>query len=120
MSIQLVLMKSGEDVIADVYEMRDDEGRPQAFILRDPQIVRIKPNLEKPEEGPNCTFENWVPLSPNNRFLIKEGAFLTITDPLEPLKAHFIERFGEDDGELTDSAAEERQGDPDATGGDVG
>ena len=47
MSIQLVLMKSGEDVIADVYEMRDDEGRPQAFILRDPQIVRIKPNLEK-------------------------------------------------------------------------
>ena len=74
----------------------------------------------KAEEGPNCTFENWVPLSPNNRFLIKEGAFLTITDPLEPLKAHFIERFGEDDGELTDPPAEERQGDPDATGGDVG
>ena len=85
-----------------------------------PRLFVSNPIWKSLEEGPNCTFENWVPLSPNNRFLIKEGAFLTITDPLEPLKAHFIERFGEDDGELTDPPAEERQGDPDATGGDVG
>ena len=41
MSIQLLLMKSGEEVIADVYEIRDAEQKPQGFILRDPQICKI-------------------------------------------------------------------------------
>ena len=119
MSIQLLLMKSGEEVIADVYETRSETSDDVGFILRDPQIVRIMKNMENPEEGPNVTFENWAPLSSEKRFLVKEHSFITITTPLQPLIEHYVERFGEFDEQLApDSAAEEQQSAPDATGGD--
>lgn len=117
MSIQLVLMKSGEDVVADVYEMRDDDQKPIGYILRSPQIVRIMPNPED-KDNPNVTFENWVPLSSESRFLIKDDAFLTITTPLKPLIDHYIQRFGESDDELANSNPEEGPSDPDAAGSD--
>jgi len=117
MSIQLVLMKSGEDVIADVYEMRREEDSDVGFILRDPQIVKIMKNMENPEAGPNVSFENWCPLSSERRFLIKETSFITITTPLQPLIDHYIERFGETDDQLTNPPAQEQQGDPDAAAG---
>ncbi len=108
MSIQLLLMKSGEDVVADVYEIRDKEGMPQGFILRDPQICRIMKNMESPEKGPNVTFENWAPLSQQRKFLVKEHAFLTMCDPLPPLIEHFTERFGESDEELPGTDTEDQ------------
>ncbi len=117
MSIQLLLMRSGEEVIADVYEMRDEEQKPVAFILRSPQIVRIMPKPDDPG-NPNVTFENWVPLSPQQKFLIKEDAFLTICDPLEPLVKHFIERFGETDDELAGNNSEKQSVPPEPTGGE--
>ena len=119
MSIQLILMKSGEEVIADVYETRSETSDDVGFILRDPQIVRIMKNMEEPEKGPNVSFEAWVPLSPERRFLVKEHSFITITNPLQPLIDHYVERFGADDPELPAGAsAEEQQSAPDATGGD--
>ena len=112
-------MKSGEEVIADVYETRSETSDDVGFILRDPQIVRIMKNMENPEAGPNVTFENWAPLSSEKRFLVKEHSFITITTPLQPLIERYVERFGEFDEQLApDSAAEEQQSAPDATGGD--
>ncbi len=108
MSIQLLLMKSGEEVIADVYEIRDKEGMPQGFVLRDPQICKLLPNMEEPEKGPNVQFHNWAPLSKQRKFLVKETAFLTMCDPLDPLIQHFIERFGEGDEELAGDNPEEQ------------
>ena len=113
MSVQLILMKSGEDVIADVYEMRPDgENGPTGYILRDPQIVKIMKKMEDPEKGPNVLFENWAPLAAERRFLIRESSFITITMPIEALAKHFIERFGETDEQLESASAatQERQG----------
>ena len=127
MSIQLLLMKSGEEVIADVYEIRDAEQKPQGFILREPQICKIFKNMEEPEKGPNVTFENWAPLSAQKKFLVKEHAFLTMCDPLPPLVEHFTERFGEGEESLdptsindlsTDSPTEEPADTPDTGGTD--
>ncbi len=111
-------MKSGEEVIADLYEIRDKEGVPQGFILRDPQICKLLPNVEAPEKGPNVQFHNWAPLSAQRKFLVKEHAFITMCDPLEPLIQHFIERFGEKDDELADSDTEEQPDPSEPTGTD--
>ena len=118
MSIQLLLMKSGEEVIADLYEIRDKEGMPQGFILRDPQICKLLPNVEDPEKGPNVQFHNWAPLSAQRKFLVKEHAFLTMCDPLPPLVEHFTERFGDQDEELAGSNTEEPADTPDTGGTD--
>lgn len=121
MSIQLILMKSGEEVIADVYETRSETSDDVGFILRDPQIVRIMKNMEDPEAGPNVTFENWAPLSSERRFLVKEHSFITITNPVQALTDHYVERFGAEDEQLTaSSSTQEQQSAPDTDGGDGG
>ena len=118
MSIQLLLMKSGEEVIADVYEIRDKEGMPQGFVLREPQICKLLPNVEDPEKGPNVQFHNWAPLSQQRKFLVKEHAFITMCDPLNPLIEHFRERFGESDEELSSAGAQEQPDTTEPTGTD--
>ena len=42
MSIQLVLLKSGEEVIADVKELRDDSYDLLSYVFKDPYTIKIK------------------------------------------------------------------------------
>ena len=42
MSVQLALLKSGEDVIADIKEYRDSDDNLVSYIFRDPFTIKIK------------------------------------------------------------------------------
>ena len=42
MSIQLVLLKSGEEVIADVKELRDDSDDLLSYVFKNPYTIKIK------------------------------------------------------------------------------
>ncbi|SVB60188.1 uncharacterized protein METZ01_LOCUS213042, partial [marine metagenome] len=44
MSIQLVLLKSGEEVIADVKELRDTNDELVSYVFKDPYCIKIKKN----------------------------------------------------------------------------
>ena len=53
MSVQLALRKSGEDVIADIKEYRDENDNLVSYLFRDPYIIKIKTSqLLVEEEGP--------------------------------------------------------------------
>ena len=52
MSVQLALLKSGEDVIADIKEYRDENDNLVSYLFRDPYIIKIKTSqLLVEEEG---------------------------------------------------------------------
>jgi hypothetical protein len=60
-------------------------------------------------------------LSSERRFLVKEHSFTTITNPLQALTDHYVERFGAEDEQLTAGRpAEEQQSAPDTDGVDGG
>jgi len=130
MSVRIVRMQNGEDVIADVYEMRDSkEGPPLAYKLERPYTVVIqeKHNLfEEPslQESPktldtiDMEFTAYVPFSKSSHIFIPIPSVTFIYNPIDQL----IEKYNEltsSDAEIT--VVEERSehvpdGDADGTG----
>ena len=84
MTIKLILLKSGEDIIADVSEMVVDEKVIGYFfdtpcsvnlLTSDPQSSKFKLNM-KP----------WMPLSKDTRVPVVSDWVITITEPIDQVK----------------------------------
>ena len=100
MTIKLVLLKSGEDVIADVSEMvmgDGDERRVIGYHLDKPCVIRMRdPNLLN-EEGPRkesgfqVSLFPWIPLSKDTRIPVPADWLITMVEPAYKLKEMYIE-----------------------------
>ena len=100
MTIKLILLKSGEDVIADVSEMvlgEEEEKRVIGYHLNKPCVIRMKnPNLQS-EDGSNkkAGFEvslfPWIPLTKDTTISIPADWLITVVEPVEKLKEMYQE-----------------------------
>ena len=100
MTIKLVLLKSGEDVIADVTEMVMGEGEERRVIgyhLDKPCVIRMSnPSLTE-EEGKSkkSAFEvslfPWVPLSKDTTIPVPADWLITVVEPVENLRLMYQE-----------------------------
>ena len=102
MSIKLVMLKSGEDLVADVKEIKSNE-EVVGYYFDDPLIVKIFESEEPTvlnEEGSltqysskvNITFYPWIPLSKDVRVPCSADWVVTIVEPIEKLKTQYQER----------------------------
>ena len=115
MTIKLMLLKSGEDVISDVTEMRvgtDDESQVIGYQLDKPCVVKMRdPNLIK-EDGPqkksgfSVSLFPWMPLTKQEKIPVPADWMITMVEPIDKLKEMYIEdivEYGKDDkGNSTD------------------
>ena len=100
MTIKLLLLKSGEDIIADVTEMAMGEGEQKTIVgyfLDKPCVIRMRdPNLIK-EEGPQkqsgfqVSLFPWIPLSKDTRIPVPSDWLITMVEPAYKLKEMYIE-----------------------------
>ena len=100
MTIKLVLLKSGEDIIADVTEMAVGEEKEKSIVgyfLDKPCVIRMRdPNLIK-EEGPQkqsgfqVSLFPWIPLSKDTRIPVPADWLITMVEPAYKLKEMYIE-----------------------------
>ena len=100
MTIKLVLLKSGEDIIADVTEMAVGEEKERSIVgyfLDRPCVIRMRdPNLIK-EEGPQkqsgfqVSLFPWIPLSKDTRIPVPADWLITMVEPAYKLKEMYIE-----------------------------
>ena len=93
MSLKLLLLKSGEDIICDVKEMAaGDDGNDRRVIgyyLNKPCVVKMRNPNVLPEEqegntqkaGYEVSLFPWIPLSLNNRTLVVLNNVATIYNP---------------------------------------
>ena len=108
MTIKLMLLKSGEDVISDVTEMRvgtDDESQVIGYQLNKPCVVKMRdPNLVK-EEGPkkqsgfSVSLFPWMPLTKQESIPVPADWMNTMVEPIDKLKEMYIEdivEYGKD------------------------
>ena len=99
MSIQLVLLKSGEEVIADVKELRDEEQELISYVFKDPYRIKIAipqvlmENKNKPKH--EATFYKWMPLSKESDIIVNKDWIVCITDPIDTIKTLYEERTNE-------------------------
>ena len=105
MSVKLVMLKSGEDLVADVQEIKSND-EVIGYYFDDPLIVRISESEEPTvlNEGSsltqytskiNVTFYPWIPLSKNNTIPCSADWVVTIVEPIDQLKFQYQEQVNE-------------------------
>jgi len=117
MTVKLVLLKSGEDIIADIQEMvfgEDENKRVVGYFLDNPCIVKMrdKINPEDVQEKGKASFQvslyPWMPLSKDKRIPLTADWVVTMTEPIDNLKEMYIEdiiNYGKENSK-TDSSDE--------------
>ena len=122
MSIKLLLLKSGEDMIADVNEMafgEEEDKRVVGYYLNRPCVVKMRdPNVLKDESegrgrkaGYEVSLFPWIPLSAEDTIPIPSDWVVTMVEPTIKLKEMYVEdivNYGKDNqssttGEQSDS-----------------
>ena len=115
MTIKLMLLKSGEDVISDVTEMcvgTEEDRQVIGYRLNKPCIVKMRdPNVVK-EDGPkkqsgfSVSLFPWMPLTKQEDIPVPADWMITMVEPIEKLKEMYVEdivNYGKDDqGNSTD------------------
>ena len=98
MSIQLALLKSGEEVIADIKEIRQEETDVLvSYLFKDPYCVKIKTTqvLVEDESRPKheLAYYKWMSLSKDNDIIVNKDWVVCITEPLDSIKKNYEEKM---------------------------
>ena len=100
MSVKLVVLKSLEEVIADVKELvLEEDGKEKiiGFLLTEPRTLSLSRAMTlNEEEDPNrvsVNFVKWQPFSDDKQFQIPADWVITIAEPLERLKTSYEEQL---------------------------
>ena len=103
MSVKLVMLKSGEDIIADVKELKSEQD-VVGYYFQDPLVVKMyhpdEPTVLN-EEGSSrqyaskisVQFYPWIPLSEESRIPCSADWVVTIVEPIQNVKALYQERL---------------------------
>ena len=100
MTIKLCLLKSGEDIITDITEMRTSEDadsrvvgyfmdKPCVVKMRNPQAQQSDGNTQK--AGFEVSLFPWMPLSSETRIPVTADWLITMVEPTAKLKEMYIE-----------------------------
>ena len=98
MSIQLALLKSGEEVIADIKEIRQEETDVLvSYLFKDPYCVKIKTTeiLVEEESRPKheLAYYKWMTLSKDSDIIVNKDWVVCITEPLDSIKQNYEDRM---------------------------
>jgi hypothetical protein len=114
MSIKLALLKSGEEVIADIKEIVNEEETIVSLLFSNPYVVKlITPQIlveelsESPEMEYKVSFSSWLPLSLEKDIVVRTDWVVSIVEPVEMVKKSYEEKFN---GRGNDGLADGRTG----------
>jgi len=100
MSVKLVLLKSNEEVIADVQELVDENDKVLFLVLTNPITCKLVEAPEMLMEGTESSeprysvqFFPWMPLSKDKRISIDPSWAVTIVEPTEMVKESYEARM---------------------------
>ena len=98
MSIKLALLKSGEEVIADISEFRQEETDILvSYLFRKPYCIKIKTSkvLLEDESKPKheLAYYKWMTLSKDDDIIVNKDWVVCITEPLDSVKKNYEERM---------------------------
>ena len=104
MTIKLVLLKSGEDIIADVTEMtvgepdsKENPARVIGYFLGKPCVIKLRDVTDLGNEGSeykqgyNVSLFPWMPLSKEDRIPIPADWMITMVEPVTKLEEMYLE-----------------------------
>ena len=97
MSVQIALLKSGEEVIADIKEFRDSDDNLVSYLFSEPYCIKIKTQeiLIEAENAPprhELIFFKWMGLSKDKDLIVNKDWVVCIADPLDSIVESYERR----------------------------
>ena len=91
MTIKLAILKSGEDVIADIHEMIVGEGEDEktvGYFFTKPCVVALGETQSSEDEKRTIEIKMspWIPLTKTTQIPVSLDWVVTIVDPVDKLK----------------------------------
>lgn len=111
MTVKLLLLKSGEDLICDLQEMAvgdENEKRVVGYFLKSPCVVKLVDDFEENKQSLKISLYPWMPLSSDETIPIPSDWVVTIVEPINQLKEMYIKdviNYGNQDNQ--DSSSDE-------------
>ena len=114
MSIKLALLKSGEEVIADISEFRNSEDELVSYLFKKPYCVKIKTSqvLVENESRPKhqLAYYKWMSLSKDDDIIVNRDWVVCISEPLDSVKKTYEEKVNGRRSNDTDGSSYGRDG----------
>tara|TARA_E500000331_G_C16638700_1_gene447528 strand:+ start:165 stop:482 length:318 start_codon:yes stop_codon:yes gene_type:complete len=99
MTVKLVLLKSNEEVIADVQELVDEDQKVLFMVLTNAYCCKLieSPQMltegDTPQTEYSVQYYPWMPLSADKRISIDPTWVVAVTEPSEMVKTSYLERM---------------------------
>jgi hypothetical protein len=96
---KLVVLITGDRVVAGVKEVIADDGRPVCLMLRHPYLLQMIPSEEVDQNNNpvqySVNFAKWNPYSSDDDYNIPYFSVITVSDVDPKILNIYLEKFGE-------------------------
>ena len=116
MTIKILVLKSGEDVIADIKEMMTSDNQVMGYILTKPCVVKLVRSAPLTAEDDDSNTEGssevrirmhpWTPLAKEKEIPLTSEWVVTMITPIDKVLTMYKEQVLKDYGNSTDSIDE--------------
>lgn len=108
MSIKILLLKSGENIICDAKELVSDE-KTCGYLLKDPfritleSPVFLRETIEEPDDKSSIrvAFSPWILLTSDREIPVPPDWVVTIVEPIESVKEMYEEKIDEQNRKMS-------------------
>ena len=99
MTIKVLVLKSGEDVIADIQEMMSSENQVMGYFLNKPCVVKIQTKGDSKDVS--VRMHPWMPFAREKMIPLSTDWVVTMVTPVESIQEMYQKQVLEDGKEET-------------------
>ena len=99
MTIKVLVLKSGEDVIADVQEMMSSENQVMGYFLTKPCVVKLQ--AKETNNDVSVRMHPWMPFAREKMSPLSTDWVVTMVTPVESIQEMYQKQVLEDGKEET-------------------
>ena len=117
MTIKVLVLKSGEDVIADIQEMMSSENQVMGYFLNRPCVVKIQAKGDS--QDVSVRMHPWMPFAREKMIPLSTDWVVTIVTPVESIQEMYQKQVlddGKETDQTTDSDKQPKTGDTNRRG----
>ena len=103
MTIKILVLKSGEDVIADIQEMMSSENQVMGYFLNKPCVVKIQAKGDS--QDVSVRMHPWMPFAREKMIPLSTDWVVTMVTPVESIQEMYQKQVLED-GKETDQTTD--------------
>ena len=106
MTIKVLVLKSGEDVIADIQEMMSSENQVMGYFLNRPCVVKIQAKGDS--QDVSVRMHPWMPFAREKMIPLSTDWVVTMVTPVESIQEMYQKQVL-DDGKETDQTTDSNE-----------